>query len=1003
VKRDSNEHLHPTEPASESETLSGAYDPLDLPNDPVSRRRFLTLLGASAALAAGSACSKIDRGGIVPAARKLRHAAPGATTQYASTFHEGSQSHSVLVKTREGRPIHVEGNDLDPRCQGKAPLRAIADVLRLYDPDRMRNSLIDGRPAPWDEVLGRLVRGVADARLSGRPIVLLTGADLSPTRRALIAELSRAFPTIEHLSWEPTASDAEQAALDACFGSAARMSPRLDKARVLVCFEADPLGGSALDGVAALARQKRSTTDGEATQRLWAIESALSLTGGKADQRLPVKAPEAARLAFALARALHERGVPLPAGVSRELLLPFDLATVAREAGLPPAEVRALVTDLLAARQAALVLVGPALPFAAHVAGHLLNAMLGADGLTQEAASIPPRSKLATLADIRALVERMRSGRVGAVLFWGVNPVYTFPDEALVRDAIQRTPVRAAIALHHDETAALCPLVFAEHHWLEAWGDHEPRPGVLTLQQPALQPLFGTRAGEDVVLGLLNHLGKSAPATYPEYLRQRWRREVHDAGALVPFERFWQAALHDGVVKRPPPAQPPRQLRAEVVATAARAVLREDRAQGLDLLLVEGPLHDGRYSNNGWLQELPDPITKLTWGNVLTLSPSDAGRLGLSDGAVVRLVAAGATLVTPIFVQLGQATGVATLAFGHGRQAGNVATGVGVNAFRLLQQSGGPTLLRNVSLTPTGTTLVLPTAQPHQLAEGRDVVRSGTHAEVMALAAAPVSVQGLATLNPPATPAEHKWGMAIDLSACTGCSACVVACQSENNIPVVGPEQVRRGRAMHWMRVDRYYDGSPDNPRVLTQPMLCQQCDHAPCESVCPVNATSHSSEGLNQMTYNRCVGTRYCANNCPYKVRRFNFLDFTSTKRAPETLAFNPEVSVRPRGVMEKCTFCVQRIEEARSQAKVARRSIREGDIAPACAVACPADAIVFGDLNDPRSRVSQLSADRRGYHVLGELGTRPAVTYLAEVKNPVQTTPSHDPTKGAGGQHGG
>ena len=960
--------------------LVASYAGLDALNDPLSRRRFLTLLGASAALAAGGACSRIDRGGILPAARKLRSSAPGVVSHYASTFQEGLESYAVLVKTREGRPIHVQGNDLDPHGQGKAPLRAIADVLRLYDPDRLRHSLIDGRPAPWQEVLGNLARGVADARLSGRPIVLVTGAVLSPTRRALIEELTRAFPTVEHVSWEPTVSDEEQAAIQACYGSAVRMRPRLDKARVLVCLEADPLRNGTPAVAADFASRRRPKAAGDPMNRLWVLEGALSLAGAKADNRLSLKPSLAARLALALARALSERGLPLPAGVSREALAPFELPAIAREAGLPLAKLNALLTDLLAAREAALVLVGPGLPFAAHVAGHLLNAMLGASGHALEIAPAATPTRSASLADLRAVLERMRAGSVGAAVFWGVNPAHAFPDETLVRAAIERTPVRAAIALHPDETAALCPLVFAEHHWLEAWGDAEPWPGLLTLQQPTVEPLFDTRAGEDVLLGLLNHLGVSVAPTYSEYLRQRWRREVHAASALVPFERFWQASLHDGIVKRATPTSAAPPFQAAAVADATRAAIRDQPGQGLELLIVEGLLHDGRYANNGWLQELPDPVNKLTWGNVVTLSPGDARRLSLADGAIVRVQVGQVAVTAPVFIQIGQVSGVATLALGHGRQTGNVASGVGTNAFRLLQKSGGPALLGGVSLTPTGASIVLPSAQPYQLAEGRDMVHSGTYAEVTR----PTASQPVESLDPPTPQAAHKWGMAIDLSVCTGCSACVVACQSENNIPVVGPEQVRRGRAMHWMRIDRYYDGGADAPRVLTQPMLCQQCDHAPCETVCPVNATSHSPEGLNQMTYNRCVGTRYCANNCPYKVRRFNFLDFTSTKKAPETLVFNPEVTVRPRGVMEKCSFCVQRIEEARAEAKVEQRSIRDGDITPACAASCPTEAIVFGDLNDPKSRVSQLAADARGYRVLAELGTRPAVTYLAEVKNP-------------------
>ena len=994
-----NEHRPPdqTRPdATRDAEASPDSSSFGLPIDAVSRRRFLTLLGASAAFAAGSGCSRIDRGTILPAARKLPEAVPGAAVHYATTFSEGLDSYSVLVKTREGRPIHVQGNDLDPLGRGAAPLRAVADVLRLYDPDRLRHSLIDGTQARWDDAVARLVRGVSDASAARRPVVLLTGAMPSPTRRALVADLARVLPTLEHVRWEPVVSDEEQAALRACFGNLTRPRPRLERARALLAIEADPLGDGAPEVIAAFADQRRPAAESDAMNRLWVAEARLSLTGSKADQRLPLRPALAARLAFALARSLHALGLPLPAGISAELLAPFEPALIARENGVPPAQLRALASDLAAARGAALVLVGPCLPAAAHVAGHLLNAMLEADSHTLDVGDARDDDALATLADVRALLERMATGKVGAAIFWGANPAYSYPDEGLVHAALERTPVRAAIALHRDETVSLCSLAFAEHHWLESWGDHAPRPDLFTLQQPALLPLFDTRPGEDVLLALLNRLAGTAATEYAEYLKERWRREVHAGRYPVPFERFWHSVLHDGVLSRPATPRPTRRLQSEAVATAARAAAQDGPSRGLDLLITRGPLHDGRYSNNGWLQELPDPVTKLTWGNVLSLSPADAHRLGLSDGALIRVQTAGAVLTAPVFVQSGQADGVATLALGHGRQTGGVANGVGVNAFRLLLHSGGPALLRDVSISPTAASNVLPPAQPHQRIEGRDIVRSVTRAQHVRRLAAPPSESEPLTLYPSAAPAQHKWVMAIDLSACVGCSACAIACQSENNIPVVGPEQVRRGRVMHWMRIDRYYEGDSDRLRVLTQPMLCQQCDHAPCEPVCPVNATTHSAEGLNQMTYNRCVGTRYCANNCPYKVRRFNYLDFTGMKTAPETLVFNPEVSVRPRGVMEKCTFCVQRIEEARAAATVAGRPMRDGDVTPACAAACPAAAIVFGDLMDPASRVAKLARDPRGYRVLAELGVRPAITYLYELKNPPEIPAASDDDPG-------
>jgi molybdopterin-containing oxidoreductase family iron-sulfur binding subunit len=413
-----------------------------------------------------------------------------------------------------------------------------------------------------------------------------------------------------------------------------------------------------------------------------------------------------------------------------------------------------------------------------------------------------------------------------------------------------------------------------------------------------------------------------------------------------------------------------------------------------ELVLRPGSaVYDGRYGNNGWLQELPDPITRMTWANPVSVSPADAERLDLEDGDLVKLEAGGRALEVPVMIQPGQAAGVISGSLGYGRGAPSVARDVGVNFYPLLREASSvPAFLPAVNMVRTGSRAPLPRAQRHDWLEGRDIVRSNALGHEHEGHGGHWEHGELPTLFPEQEFPENKWGMAIDLAACVGCGTCVVACQSENNIAVVGPEQVLKGREMHWMRVDRYYEGDPAAPAVLFQPMLCQQCDNAPCENVCPVNATNHTPDGLNQMVYNRCVGTRYCANNCPYKVRRFNFLEFTVGKTEPESLVFNPEVTVRPRGVMEKCTFCIQRIQDVRHRANVAGRAVRDGEIRPACAAACPAQAIVFGDLNDPESLVSRLSADERGYVIFRELGVRPAVTYLANITNPA----------GHGGKHG-
>jgi len=986
------------------ETPSGLV-PLEVPRDGMSRRRFLSLISASAALAVGSSsCSRIDRGKVVPYTRKPPEIIPGIATYYASTFQEGLTAHGVVVKTREGRPLHVEGNAEHPLFAGKTSLRAVGDLLGLYDPDRLRRPLLDGKPASWAEAMARVVRVLKEAAASQKEMLLLTGAVLSPTRRALIEDLKKALPGLRHVSWEPVASDAEPAAARAAFGEWRIPRYRLDRAEVILALQADFLGAEMdVESASGFAGKRRPERPSDPMNRLWVLEGSVTVTGASADHRIPVRPSRLASIAFAMARTLHEKhGVPLPQGVTADSLRAFDLEALGREIEAKANLLPILVEDLRRAGKTAIVIAGPSLRPDAHLAAHLLNAMLGNEGNTVDASLAPPPLEIAAISEIRDIIEQAAGGVLGAAIFWDVNPAYAFPSGKAWKDAAGGIPFKVRLGLHEDETARDCQAVFPVHHWLEAWGDYEPAADLLSLQQPTVGPLHDSRQGEDVLLEIIRALGGQAgqgPATedYLAYLKARWEKEVFTAGTgtspvggprapSASFEQFWNAALHDGVLRREAKPLPGRALRGAAVADEAeRTAGLETSAAADDFELVLSPsmgVYDGRYANNGWLEELPDPITTMTWENALTMSLADAARLGVRDGDVVKVQAGTATLKVPAVVQPGQAPGVVSLTLGRGRWAGSVAAGVGTNAFELADPSSpSPFLRTGVKLSRSGERRDLPRTQEHHRMEGRDIIRSSTPAE---LGREPEKKGETASLYAPMQFVGHKWGMVIDLSACVGCAACTVACQSENNVPVVGPERVARGREMHWMRIDRYYEGDPADPRVLHQPVPCQHCDSAPCESVCPVNATTHSPDGLNQMAYNRCVGTRYCANNCPYKVRRFNFFEYTASKAPPETLAFNPEVTVRPRGVMEKCTFCIQRIENGRRTAMSEGRLLRDGEIRPACAVACPAGAIVFGDLMDPGSAVSRLSSSRRGYHLLEDLNVRPAVTYLARVTNP-------------------
>ena len=984
-------------------TSTGAFDeftpapisPPGVPVDVLSRRRFLSLLSASASLALGaSACSSIDRGSIVPYTKRPDEVIPGVANYYASTFQEGLVTQSVLVKTREGRPIHVEGILEDALSGGKASLRCAADLLGLYDPDRLRRPSRGGTAAAWEESDREIVRALRGSRDDGSPVLLLTDAVVSPTRSALIQDLKKALPALRHAAWEPAAPHAGILAAQALYGEAALPRMRLDRADVIAAFEADFLGsqGDAAAMIRDFAARRRVSGPADTMNRLWVFEGRMSLTGANADHHIPMRPSRCAALMFALAGHLHRvLGVALPPGLTAESLEPFALGAVAADSGIEQALLSSLCDDLKRAGRSALVMAGPALTQEAHVACRLLNLMLGAEGHTADASMALPVPDLLTYAGLRELLEEAAGGRFAAAVFWGANPAYSFPQASAWKSAVAKIPLKIRIGLHEDETALDCDWRLPEHHWLEAWGDFAPAADVLSLRQPAMGAIHDTRQGEDILLSWLRALEEGASLTYLDYLKARWENDVYPAGSPAPFPAYWNAALHNGGITREAKPRTARAPGAEALGDAVRraaAALKVEPAS-FELVLHPGAaVYDGRYANNGWLNELPDPVTKATWCNPLLLSVSDAARLQVNDGDLVRITAGSGSVEVPVIVQPGQAPHVASLALGYGRRTGTVAAAIGTNAYVLAEPMAPAPLLCGLSgIERTGGRRPVPRTQEHFRMEGRDLARSWTRSEYSLGTGVGSAEKGheLASLIPPQQFPGHKWGMAIDLSACVGCSACVAACQSENNIPVVGPERVREGREMHWIRVDRYYEGDPGNPTVIHMPIPCQHCDNAPCEIVCPVNATTHSPDGLNQMTYNRCVGTRYCSNNCPYKVRRFNFFEYTSMKQQPENLVFNPEVTVRPRGVMEKCTFCIQRIDDARQRANSEGRGVRDGEINPACAVACPAQAIVFGDMNDPRSRVAMVSRMNRGYHLLEELGVKPSVTYLADISNPV------------------
>ncbi len=744
------------------------------------------------------------------------------------------------------------------------------------------------------------------------------------------------------------------------FGQPVETRYDFSKADVVVSFDADPFtfGPGSLVYARAFARRRREAATGSfAPPRYYAIETTPTSSSTLADHRISLKPSELHAAAAALAAAVAGGAV---AGRSADSRFPW---------------VAACAADLKAHAGRGLVIPGEHAPAEVHAIAHLLNdalSNLGATAILTDPVEAEPVDQLASLA---SLVSDMKAGRVDTLLILGGNPAFDAPADLGFVEALQKVAFRARLGLYDDETSQYCPWHVNEAHELEAWGDARAFDGTVTILQPLVEPLYGGKSALEVLSAAL---GQPA-AKGLDLLRAHWQKQHPDG-----FDAFFRKSLHDGFVANS--ALPARALKPRANVPAPAAAPTADAA-GLEVVFRTDPgIFDGRFANNGWLQEVPKPLTKLTWDNAAHMSLATARRLGVKNEDLVAITAAGATLAAPVWILPGQPDDVVTLHFGHGRtRAGRVGNGTGVNAYRIRAATG--LWLATASVEKAGGTAELATTQHHFNMEGRHLVRTGTFEEYRKDPQFARRLEAVPTISlyPGFTYDQHAWGLAVNLSSCTGCNACVVACQSENNIPTIGKDQVRRGREMHWIRIDRYYEGSPENPAVHNQPVMCMHCEQAPCEVVCPVAATTHSEEGINEMTYNRCIGTKYCSNNCPYKVRRFNFFDYNKDKHLPVlTLLANPNVTVRQKGVMEKCNYCIQRVNRARMDAEKENRRVRDGEVLTACQQVCPTEALVFGDINDPTSKVAKLRKEPLEYPLLAELNTRPRTTYLAKLTNP-------------------
>jgi len=986
-------------------------EPLEqLPPDSPARRRFMQLMGASFSMAGLAGCRwREDK--IVPMTRRPEGVIPGTTTRYATAMELNGVAVGLHATSYDGRPIKVDGNPLHPDSLGAASAYQQASVLDVYDPDRsdaVTQKSGDKREVATFEAFDKAAKEeIKKLRASrGEGLRVLSERSSSPTLAALKDRWLAAFPLSKWVVFEPLAHNGRAAGTALAFGKPHRVHYALQEANVILSLDGDFMGSTFPFGTGnARAFIKRRTPEQGEMNRLYVIESTFSGAGALADHRLALRAEQMKAVAALLDAEISAKATPLPEQGPAQ---PKPAAEFLNDAKIAKF-LAAVVKDLLANVGKSAVIAGPHQPAEVHALVERLNVLLGNVGRTVFYTEDAPDAAASDVEALKALTEELAAGRVQTLFVLGGNPAYDAVSDVPFAAALEKAQFSARLGLYEDETSQAATWHVPAAHYLESWGDARAYDGTISLVQPLIAPIFGGRTAIEFIARLLGEEPKGL-----ELVRAQHKDRLGD-------DRRFRKAVHDGILEgtafeRVSPklqAIPPVKLSdREAAATVAN--------DQLEACFVACPkVYDGRFGNNGWLQELPEPFTKLSWDNAAIFSVATAKALNVVDGDVLTIALNGRTIDLPCVIVPGQADGSVKLAIGYGRtHAGRVGGKVGTDVASVganvntLRSSAAPFVSGGLSVSSNhgpgkqlamvqevystdqigkdGMAERLPElireAPIEKLREEPDFAKHLVHQpHKLNLWVDPVSYEG------------HKWGMTIDLNKCTGCSACITACQAENNIPVVGQEQVARGREMLWLRVDRYFSGDPNEPEVRFQPLPCQQCENAPCEQVCPVGATMHSHEGLNDMVYNRCIGTRYCSNNCPYKVRHFNYLNYNvdvigvtpytptdDPKMKLKSMVYNPEVTVRSRGVMEKCTFCVQRIQNAKIPAKNARRALEDGEIKTACQETCPTDAIVFGDLNDHKSRVAAEERLGRSYQLLGELNNRPRVHYLARITNP-------------------
>ncbi|MEX2640374.1 MAG: TAT-variant-translocated molybdopterin oxidoreductase [Balneolales bacterium] len=962
--------------------------------DGFSRRNFLQIMGASVALAGLASCRKpVQR--ILPHRSQPEQLVPGNPLYYATSMPFKDSVYGLLVETNEGRPTKIEGNPDHPATLGSTNVFHQAATLELYDRDRSRHIRRNGDQASREDFAAFCTEQFSD---TGQRIAFISEASSSPTYMRLKQAVLERFPNAEWVNYEPFSDENSLSGHEIAFGEKLRAFHHYDQAKVVLSVDEDfmQLSDNSVENVKRFSSARKVTGTGDDMNRLYSVESAFTLTGSNADHRLRIKTGQIPLFVNALAARLSESVGGLEA--YRNHVNEFS----------QHAWISVLADELLNNRGESIVAAGTDHDPVVHSTVAAINLALDNAGSTVTYHALPHAETGDQNERFAEVTRGLHAGEFHSAVILGANPVFTAPSDLDFGGALDGVAVSVSLSSHVDETARRCDWHVNKANFLEAWGDGYSYTGARSVIQPMIRPLFDGLSEVEVLNLILT--GGYVPGY--DLVRETWQEFIPQN-----FDNGWQTVLHDGVQENTSFPTVPVSLSNGFADVAARALAQPSPIDedAIELVLKADPrVYDGRFANNGWLQELPDSMTKITWDNVAQISPATARRIGIPaernfgdlDAHKIRIQAGGNSLDIPAWVVPGQADNSITVTLGYGRtEFGRVANGVGTDAYPL-RTTQNPLFYSRVQVEPTGDRYAIASTQDHSSMEGRALVREASLAEYrdhptfapdMVYTPGEVDDEGISryTLFDPQDYPDHEpqWGMSIDLNTCIGCHACTIACQAENNIPVIGKREVHREREMHWIRVDRYFSGSDEvNPQVLHQPVPCMHCELAPCEQVCPVAATTHSDDGLNQMTYNRCIGTRYCANNCPYKVRRFNFFNYTqeflTTGEDPEVvqMAMNPDVTIRFRGVMEKCTYCVQRIQRGKIETKrlTDTKQPPDGTVKTACQQACPANAIEFGNLMDSQSQISQSKQNERNYLLLGELNTRPRTSYLAKLRNP-------------------